>query len=209
MAIKITDQTKELLLLGPCPIETKTTLQRKIDSMPIVAVDGGVNHLDGQECFSIGDGDSSNAIMTLSYPSLKDESDLNLALKYLEKYTLNIHAYGFLGLRRDHEWINLGEFTAHVERTNSLILLEERTLILPKGIYEIEIHGIFSLLSLYENQISLSGECAFGKNETFELRPLSSRGLSNSGSGIIKVKATRAFIIYTVEQDLTFPKYSS
>ncbi|WP_127717531.1 hypothetical protein [Halobacteriovorax sp. HLS] len=200
-------ESSDVLLLGPCSIVNQKLFSSCVDTMPILAVDGGVKHLNTKECISIGDGDSSNIKMDINFPTRKSQSDLQLALEHLSPKNKAIYAFGFLGERRDHEWINLGEFTRHTMRTKCQVILEGRTLFLPKGIYEIEIKGIFSLMSLHENRVSLSGQCEYGNGETFELGPLSSQGLSNIGHGVVRIETLSALIVHSVEQDLALAKY--
>lgn len=86
-------------------------------SLPCVAVDAGLTYALENDCpvvVAIGDFDSvdeesvkeyNGEIITLD--CAKDDSDLAVALKYLENFSGDIYVYGALGKRFDHSLANI------------------------------------------------------------------------------------------------------
>lgn len=185
---------KKLNLIGPCSID-----KSKIDySLSTIIIDGGLEHkLTFKEQFSIGDGDSTSEDLDLLLPKEKDQSDLAVALSKIEQRDTQINLHGFLGGRRDHELIVLGEVYKHSSQMDSFAYFEKHYTILPRGIHELKINGLFSLLTLEENLITISGNAKYLLEKATPLLPLSSLGLSNQGTGEVEIKCSRPLIVYT------------
>jgi thiamine pyrophosphokinase len=182
---------EEILLLGPCPIENKSKFTNILNSLPILAVDGGVKHLNAKdEALSIGDGDSANLAMDISHPTKKDKSDLSLALEFIGKSPKLVHCYGFTGERLDHQLINFGEFFHYSKSTSSKLIIDEKTLIFPSGVNQFTHEGTFSVLSLWENELRLTGECEYQIENPTSMAAFSSRGLSNVAKGLIEINSS-------------------
>ena len=187
----------EILLVGPCPFKKDDIYQNLIKKLPILAIDSCVEHLEDRNlALTIGDGDSTEIEMDIKYNPIKDESDLTLGLNLLGTSPKDIKLYGFLGNRKDHELINIGEVCRYVEKSNSTAHFENLITILPKGTHSVFLNGVFSLLSISENEISLTGKCEYQLKDVQKIWPLSSRGLSNIGSGNCHITCSKAVIIY-------------
>ncbi|OUR97921.1 hypothetical protein A9Q84_06920 [Halobacteriovorax marinus] len=201
-------QAKELLLIGPCPFKADHLYQDALTrEVPIIAVDKGLEHCPlAPVIYAIGDGDSSKLPMDHKLPCEKNQSDLNAALNLISKNTKHISLHGFLGLRRDHEWINLGEIYHFIKNSKCIAKIDQNCLIIPKGRTRLEIQGTFSLMSLYQTQLKIVGQCKYQLKDFTELSPLSSHGLSNEGSGMVEIESKEALILYFQEEVLKFPQ---
>ncbi|PIK16007.1 hypothetical protein [Halobacteriovorax sp. JY17] len=192
-------ESKEINIIGPCAIE-----EGLIDlTLPSLIIDGGLNHgLSFERSFSVGDGDSSDTSLDITLPRDKDQSDLAYALNLLGENIKCINLYGFLGGRRDHEFINIGEVYNFCERFEAIARFQREIYLLPKGAHCLEIIGEFSIMSLRQSLISIGGQAKYCLEESSPLGPLSSHGLSNIGKGEITLSSNTPLIIYTQEQSL-------
>jgi len=76
---------------------------------PVIYIDTDPVDLIGKG-FLVGDGDTSKEKMDLLLDRKKNYSDLSFVLSHIETQFKVIRALGFLGGRKDHEFINFGEF---------------------------------------------------------------------------------------------------
>ncbi len=198
----------DVILVGPV---CKTALNAsvlaglKLSQSPQLAVDGGI-HFTPKPYAWFGDGDSS-APPKAPVPALWKEnqnlSDLQFCLSTIRTWEWDtMHAFGFLGDRHDHELSNLGTFFGNFkDRPGTLqISLYDNShrlaaFILPAGTHEINLQGFFSVLSLYPNVFSISGQCRYPAHE-IQLEPLSSQGISNEGTGFVVVQNSAPILIF-------------
>lgn len=167
--------------------------------LPLIYIDGGLQfkNTSAPLSYSIGDGDSSLEEPEHLLPHEKDFSDFEFALSHIPNPIEKIHLHGFLGGRRDHEWINVG--VIH----NFLIQRDQKTQVfwenefqsLSKGQWTFDYKGLFSVLSLEDNKIQIEGDVRYpcGKEKTFPR--LSSLGLSNVSNGKFSVKCEKPCLI--------------
>jgi thiamine pyrophosphokinase len=147
--------------------------------------------------FSVGDGDSSPINLDLTLNPNKDFSDLSFALSLLPKDLKKLNLWGFLGGRRDHEMINLGE--VHQALLNSFpeaVVSFEDKIIAKNGAIEVNIQGTFSLIVLENTKVKIQGNLDYPLPDFTSLKPLSSHGLSNVGRGLIKIDSKGPYFIF-------------
>jgi thiamine pyrophosphokinase len=184
---------EQVAIVGPI-------LKRKIETeFPQVAVDGGIAFAQ-QPILWVGDGDS----VTKDMPHIKmvpkltqNETDLRFCLNQIHEWGWKeLHLFGFLGGRKDHEWANLGEVCQAILKqgypAKAIFYHEEshrpNLYLFSSGQHSIHLKGLFSVLSFERAAISISGECSYSlENEI--LMPLSGRGISNEGHGEIHFQA--------------------
>lgn len=204
--------THTYLIIGPMDFPTSAIVTYK-DHLDIrlIFIDGGLRHKTSLEehfpnaikdSLTFGDGDSSNKAMNF-HKNDQNISDLGFFLRSIHPnaYTSNYHFLGFLGGRLDHMIFNLGELTAFtklIKSNDTLVLLDDHIQFLCSGENLLCIDGPFSIATVNDNKIKISGECEYTSNEWIKLTPLSSRGLSNNGSGAVVIEALKPlFIIYS------------
>ena len=190
----------EINIIGPC----STTISAIDLELPSIVVDGGMNHhLQLKNSFSVGDGDSTDGPLDLKLPTQKDQSDLSYALSLLTSETKIINLYGFLGNRKDHELINIGEVYSACEKYAFTAKFDSEFLIIPEGFHTLNISGEFSVMTLRESLITIVGRARYMLEKETLLGPLSSHGLSNYADGEITITCNTPLIIYTQEQSPT------
>lgn len=164
---------------------------------PILCVDGGADFTKRMDIW-VGDGDSTKS--SIDSPTIfkfsphKSESDLALALSLLSKSApRTLHLWGFIGGRKDHELLNLGEVMHYLDlKVQSEVIFyddQKRPVYraLASGDWVFPHQGIFSVASLKQVKLKILGDVAYPLNDFTELAPLSSLGLSNSGSGEVQI----------------------
>ncbi len=166
---------------------------------PVLFVDGGAAFKADHIGFSVGDGDSYTGELDEQLDHRKDYSDLAYALFSVPAHFTHVHLRGFLGGRRDHEWLNLGE-AAHFLKSRhqpTHVHFDELVTGLSAGNWQLQITEAFSLITTESTLITLSGDCDYPLIEPTRLEALSSHGLSNVGTGSIEMKTDKPiFIIY-------------
>jgi thiamine pyrophosphokinase len=197
--------TFEWTLVGPMGPAVPNDLAQH----PLLVVDGGAGHTERMDIW-IGDGDSYtdkiNCEHIFSYPPEKSQSDLALALSALNsQHQYKLHLWGFLGGRKDHELFNLGECLSFLaDHPESQILLynaesEVSFHLLGEGEWSFEHHGPFSLGSIKNLEVQMTGDCLYPLRGPHLLTPLSSLGLSNEGSGRIFLQINGPLFVYFPE----------
>jgi thiamine pyrophosphokinase len=182
----------DVTLVGP--LATSLDLD---PSTKVIYVDGGLNVQGGPAGLSIGDGDSSTQPLDILLPREKDVSDLAFVLHCLPDTIRSVAAHGFLGGRRDHEWINLGEFYSFMCRHSDChIALENSGRFVPAGESSVPLFGIFSILAFQETNISITGACKYQQTQPTVFSALSSLGLSNDGFGEVRITCDRPVLIW-------------
>lgn len=200
----LTDYT-EWFFSGPLGPE----IPAGFSSMPVVAVDGGAHFAPRIDVW-VGDADSYDGEISSSanfkHPIDKDKSDLSLALSLFNKpLSYKFHLWGFLGERKDHELFNLGECLNYLENhPGSEILLyrkngEVEFHLLATGHWSFEHRGTFSIGTIKKTEIELLGSCDFPISPPSYLYPLTSFGLSNRGTGKIRLNTEGPLFIYFPE----------
>ncbi|MCB0411769.1 MAG: hypothetical protein KDD22_04545 [Bdellovibrionales bacterium] len=171
---------------------------------PIIYVDGGLIHRSQEAHIytSLGDGDSSPLKPELLFPSHKDSSDLKLALDLIPGGIKEVVLHGFLGGRRDHEWINFGVVHRFLKgRNNSCRVVWETPNIVSvsKGKWPFEFKGTFSLICFEDTLLNLQGKVEYEYTEIEKFPALSSRGLSNVSQGEFFVQSEGPFMVLRLE----------
>lgn len=185
------EKIQEWTLVGPMGPEVSADLV----AHSLLAVDGGARFSPRMDVW-VGDGDSHADIINCpnkyQFSPHKSESDLALALSFFKTTSpLTLHAWGFLGGRRDHELLNFGECLHFLERhPRSQINFYDHdgkiaVKCLAAGEWDFHRRGIFSLASMKNVILKMTGACEYPIPEEISLAPFSSLGLSNMGQGDI------------------------
>lgn len=195
-------KNENLVVIGPM-LEKGWLMPDFLKSMPQIAVDGGVWHSPAPVLWA-GDGDSG--FIPDAVPSFfKDDqniTDLSFCLGGVSCWTwAHLHAVGFSGGRRDHDLANLGEVHAlmkerpHFERATFYDHTSRPVIrMFNAGKHAVDVSGIFGLLCIEAATVSLSGDCEY-KVAALKLAPLSGRGVSNQGRGVVEVVSDGPFIV--------------
>jgi len=171
----------------------------------VIFVDGGamaLNDLIETPYLTIGDGDSiakDKPQMQVPLKSEKDFSDLAFVLTQLPNNTSYLHLCGFLGGRLDHQLAVWGEVCQMMEETQNLLCVdfdEGHHKLLNQGPHELNVDGVFSLISLKPQEIRLKGKAKYTLPEFETLMPLNSRGLSNVGYGKIYLETSGPLLLF-------------
>lgn len=176
-----------------------------LDGATQVAIDGGL-HYAPNPALSVGDGDSSKGPPDIFKPS-QDKTDLRFCLNGIRNWAWReMHAFGFIGGRRDHELANFGELDAEMRArpafTRAVIYdsaLHPQVWMCNKGAHEIELSGRFSVLVLKETRVTISGACDYPATD-LTLQPLSGRGVSNRANGAVRFTADGPFMVFAVAE---------
>jgi thiamine pyrophosphokinase len=165
---------------------------------PVIFVDGGANFRKDNIGLSVGDGDSFAGEMDEPLNSNKNYSDLAYVLAGIPHHFRRLNLRGFLGGRRDHELLNLGEVCAFLKHQprNSTVSFDDKVCCFGKGEWQLESHQTFSLMCLSPVKVQLTGELKYPIAELTELSPLSSLGLSNEGLGHINLKCDGPLLMF-------------
>lgn len=165
---------------------------------PVIFVDGGSTRREHNIGLSVGDGDSFAGELDHKLDTEKDFSDLAFALSLLSHGFHNIEMHGFLGGRRDHELLNLGEvFHFLARRTRPATALIDRSVdAFSEGSWQVEVHGTFSLIAFEAATVALSGRCRYQIPDGTRIAPVSSFGLSNEGYGLITIKTSSPLFLF-------------
>ena len=187
--IKQINDLETICFVGPMEL---TYPLEKFPRKSLIFIDGGINHLrnqnfDQSDLKLVGDGDSleqpAEAPFLIKLSQEKDISDLKAGLDILSSKQKSIYLNGFLGGRLDHQMAVLGETHEHLMKFPSTsIFFSENVHLLPAGKHRLEFKGEFSLFSLIKTLVNIEGSVKY-KGADIELRPLSSRGLSNYSNG--------------------------
>lgn len=119
----------------------------------------------------------------------------------LTQSNLQLWLWGFLGGEKAHELANFGAVAAWLEgRVGSAALFDQHLLIVSPGSWQLKLNQDFSLMSLVANEITLTGDCKYTLARPTPLAALSSFGLSNEGSGVIRFSARRPLLILARNQ---------
>jgi hypothetical protein len=209
-------KAEHFIIVGPMPFKwTDLPFNGNPKNTLVIFVDGGLTHFKTfqkkanpflQSSISLGDGDSSPKKMQI-LKSDQDLSDLAFCLKMVKPIGKNAKSFcfvGFLGTkntpsnRLDHLLFNISEIFTFVKTMkfsgNPIIKMENEVSFFKKGAHKIRIHSLFSFMSLEKSTLKLSGKCLY-KTTSLSVAPLSSRGLSNLGSGVVSIESTKTFFL--------------
>lgn len=198
--------TAKLIFVGPMlskALQGAVLRQADLIKVPQVAIDGGIAFADKPVLWT-GDGDSGTAPKNTASFIKHDQNktDLCFCLEGIQGWQWHeLHLFGFLGGRRDHELANFGEVHAALktrQKSSSAVFYDENgtasAFLYTAGEHKLSLHGRFSVLVLEPAQMTIAGACLF-QAENLVLEPFSSRGISNEGFGQVKVHATQPFIV--------------
>ena len=193
-----------LVLVGPvmaAPLLLQDVARLGIGTVPQIAVDGGIEFALKPVLWA-GDGDSSPSGTPVAFKDSQDETDLRFCLNGVRGgQWRQLHLFGFLGGRRDHELANLGEIHAEMKARGAFVSavfyddkLEAAVRFFNAGAHRVNISGTFSLLSLEAAVADIGGDCAYAAKGA-ALPVLSGRGVSNSGRGMVDISCDAPFMI--------------
>ncbi|MAX67391.1 MAG: hypothetical protein QF441_08690 [Bacteriovoracaceae bacterium] len=195
--MKIEDYLKKfnqekINLVGPMPFSLPVNKLKE----PVIYIDGGARFQIDKTGFSCGDQDSfKGKSLNQKLDPNKDFSDLAFVLKYCKDFS-QLHLFGFLGGRKDHELFNLGEVYHFLKnKEKSTVSFENKIKLFSAGEWDIELDGLFSLVVFEKTFIELTGQCQY-LIEGKEVHPLSSFGLSNQAYGQIRISTDRPFTLF-------------
>lgn len=193
-----------LVLVGP--VMVAPMLAGDMDRLGLagvaqVAVDGGIEYALKPVLWA-GDGDSSPSGTPAAFKRSQDETDLRFCLNGVRNWKWReLHLFGFLGGRRDHELANFGEIHAELKnRANFMSAIfyddkpEQAVRFFRAGAHRVNISGAFSLLAMETAVADISGDCDYAASGA-ALPLLSGRGISNNGRGMVDITCTAPFMI--------------
>lgn len=203
---KPTEKLENAIIVGPMPFAKK--LISPSWKGQLIFVDGGLLHQKDfkqkgpklyQKSFSLGDGDSAKRGQLQLHKHDQNLSDLAFCLQQLQaiKDLKTMTLLGFLGGRKDHELINLGEIASFLrKRPDVRVFLDDQIEFLPPGKHQFTFKGTFSLASFTPNQIKIEGDCRYPLKKWTKLEALSSLGLSNEASGLVTVECKKTVMLF-------------
>lgn len=184
---------KELCFVGPLKFDKG--FMKPFSPHQIIFIDGGISHCPKwiKNPFLVGDGDSAinNPYnFSFSLEKEKDFSDLSFALGLVNQKQEKVTLLGFIGGRLDHQLCVLGECHQHLKRfPGQIIHLGQNIVYYPAGTHEINLNGLFSLVSLEKAKISIEGEVKYPMKKQ-DISPCSSWLLSNEGRGSLSIESS-------------------
>jgi thiamine pyrophosphokinase len=184
------------------PMETSFTHKSKYQAY--ICVDGGAHLKDSlpshAPCLTVGDGDSYDKTLDVTYPEKKDLSDFSLALKILPKSIKELDLYGIRNGRKDHEIINIGEILNYLDINSHLKIAtiinddQDTWYALNKGIHTLDFKSLFSIITLQKQKVTITGNALYkGFDITFNI--LSSHGLSNQANGSFTIECQKPLLV--------------
>lgn len=198
---------QKAILVGPCSENKKRQISYNNDTL-VIFIDGGLKHRKtkfnkSNNWLSIGDQDSVKTKPQIKLKRNKNESDLYHALKLLPKNISLVETYGLFPVlknekRFDHRLFNLGELFHHCLKSKLMYLLNDEQIILPKGEHRLDLKGEFSIICFKPTKLKLTGKAKYPLNQFTKIDTLSSRTLSNKGSGDITLICDQPVLLFTV-----------
>ena len=198
--------TERLILVGPAlkKVLSSSLLDAAgLASVPQLAVDGG-GHFAVNPVLWAGDGDSGTPPERTPVFFKHDQNltDLRFCLNGIHDWRWKeLHLFGFLGGRRDHELANFGEIHAEMKMrpafSKAIFYGEEchrQVLFLGAGEHTVELRGAFSTLALEPAKVTVAGDCSY-KAENMLLSPLSGHGVSNEAAGVVKISSSAPLML--------------
>ncbi len=176
-----------------------------LEDFKVLAVDGGASYTSKIDVW-VGDSDSylglPPAPIIHYLQKEKSKSDLGHALELVADHSkLELHLWGFLGGRRDHEMINFGEILLFSNKKEFLQAFfygptgKIEAKICSQGQWNFEFRGTFSIVTVELSTLIITGECKYTLEEPTPLQPFSSLALSNEAKGSFQIFSNKPFII--------------
>ncbi len=177
----------------------------RLEAFNVLAVDGGASYTSKIDVW-VGDSDSylgkPSAPIIHQLKQEKSKSDLGHALELVSNLSrIELHLWGFLGGRRDHEMINFGEVLLFSNKKEFLQAYfygpsgEIEAKICSHGEWKFEFRGTFSIVTIELSTLLITGNCKYKLEEPTPLKPFSSLALSNQAMGAFQVTSDKPFII--------------
>ena len=204
-------------LWGPMPL--KNSIQHVKQNVDLeIFVDGGIEHFKNRfhpaQAFWIGDADSlkknlPSALLDKHRIFLNPEksfSDLQAALKTLpNQKSLTIDAFGFMGGRIDHEFINLGCACSMMKKrkwqsitfwnpTRGKDTVQSVHILNQDRKHSFKFLGTFSIFSFKKQKVHLTGQLQY--SGMINLPAHTSLGLSNFAHGTFHIKPSSPLILF-------------
>ena len=159
---------------------------------PLMFVDGGARWRSqlprdfSFETLSLGDGDSlGSRQLDILLDTDKSVSDLGYALEVLQPLSVGaLNLLGFLGGRRDHEWINIGVVANFLRPRRQLRAdFDTSVALFSPGDYSLYHRGLFSLVHFQRACTRIHGAVDYPLDPAEHIQAHSSLGLSNCAHG--------------------------
>jgi len=204
-------KSDRLILVGPVLSQTiQSELLKSLGllDVPQLAIDGG-DRFAPQPLMVIGDGDSAsgNSGVKMVSKNNQDQTDLGYSLGLIASGRwVELHLFGFLGARKDHELASIGEVChslgSRPDLSRAIFYTPELKLgfsVHNTGTHEFKHHGVFSVIAFESSRITISGKCEYQLRDK-TLLPFSGRGVSNVASGEFTVQSSGVFMMIPTER---------
>jgi thiamine pyrophosphokinase len=203
-------KSDRLILVGPVlsqSIQPELLKTLGLLEVPQIAIDGGDRFAD-QPLMVVGDGDSASgkAGARVILKNNQDQTDLGYALGLIAPGRwVELHLFGFLGARIDHELASIGEVCHSLGLRPDLSQAKFYTSELQfafsihnTGTHSFDHLGLFSVIAFESSRISIQGQCDYQMRDQ-TLLPFSGRGVSNVGKGLFTVQSSGVFMMIPAE----------
>ncbi len=199
-------KSETLVIVGPVlasVLPSEKLNQLGLASAPQIAVDGG-DRFAPNPVLVVGDGDSKSGASTAPFHPKpdQDQTDLAFALKLVNpgRWT-DLHLFGFLGGRKDHELAAIGEvcraLAIRMDLTRASLYDQSGDLAFTVhniGTHAFVHHGVFSVLAFESARFTIAGACRFPiRDQT--LLSFSGVGISNVGEGVFTIQSSGVFMM--------------
>jgi thiamine pyrophosphokinase len=170
---------------------------------PQIAIDGG-DRFAFQPVMVVGDGDSQSGTPSAPFHLKPDQNqtDLAFALKLVNpgRWT-DLHLFGFLGGRKDHELAAIGEvcraLALRMDLTRATFYDSSAELAFTVhniGKHSFIHHGVFSVLAFESARFTIAGACQYPVRDQ-TLLSFSGVGISNVGEGEFTIQSSGVFMM--------------
>lgn len=191
--LKALQHFDEMAIVGPF------ANPRKDWPVPAIFVDSA-SRFQGDDPLhvSVGDGDSSLNELDVMLPPEKDFSDLAYVLSQIPAHIRRLSMVGFLGGRRDHELLNLGEIHRFLQKRSAPVEcdLDWAVCAFSEGQWPLLLKGLFSLIVFAPTEVQLTGACRYPIAQPKTLEIVSSFGLSNEGFGEVELRCRGPVFVF-------------
>ncbi len=198
---------ENLVLVGPVMKWALSPAQldaHGIASAPQVAIDGGIEFAHNPFLWA-GDGDSGGKPKNIpaAMKENQDETDLRFCLNGIRLWSWReLHLFGFVGQRRDHELANFGEIHGEMRRRPEFrrgVFYSSNFTILAAfysaGDHIFKHQGLFSTLAFEPATVTIWGDCRYPAT-SLPLEPFSGAGISNFASGDVRISSDKPVAIF-------------